>query len=100
MAAIRAQADKFLHISSDFYHPLMVELAEKLDDLAPFTEEARSFLTNSGMEAVEAAINLASYPTGRPCFIGFYGGFHGRAMGALGAMRAHHPSIVTCAARG
>jgi 4-aminobutyrate aminotransferase len=83
VAAIQTQAAKFLHISSDFYHPVWVELAEKLDAIAPFTEDARSFMTNSGTEAVEAAIKLARYHTGRPCFIGFYGAFHGRTMGAL-----------------
>jgi 4-aminobutyrate aminotransferase len=40
-------------------------------------------MTNSGTEAVEAAIKLARYHTGRPCFVGFYGAFHGRTMGAL-----------------
>jgi 4-aminobutyrate aminotransferase len=60
-----------------------VELAEKLDAIAPFREDALCFMTNSGTEAVEAAIKLARYHTGRPCFIGFYGAFHGRSMGAL-----------------
>jgi 4-aminobutyrate aminotransferase len=83
VAAIQAQAAQFIHISSDFYHPLWVELAEKLDAIAPFAEEARCFMTNSGTEAVEAAIKLARYHTGRPCFLGFYGAFHGRTMGAL-----------------
>jgi 4-aminobutyrate aminotransferase len=83
VAAIQAQAEKFIHISSDFYHPLWVELAEKLQAIAPFTEETRCFMTNSGTEAVEAAIKLARYHTRRPCFIGFYGAFHGRTMGAL-----------------
>ncbi len=81
--AIQAQAEKFLHISADFYHPVWVELAEKLDALAPFQEQALCFMTNSGTEAVEAAIKLARYHTRRPCFIGFYGAFHGRSMGAL-----------------
>ena len=40
-------------------------------------------MSNSGAEAVEAAIKLARYHTGRPRFIGFHGGFHGRTMGAL-----------------
>jgi 4-aminobutyrate aminotransferase len=81
--AIQAQVEKFIHISSDFYHPTWVELAEKLDEIAPFREDARCFMTNSGTEAVEAAIKLARYHTRRPHFIGFYGGFHGRTMGAL-----------------
>lgn len=66
--------------------------AEKLDAIAPFTEDARCFMTNSGTEAVEAAIKLARYHTRRPCFIGFYGAFHGRTMGALAftaSRRAH-----------
>jgi 4-aminobutyrate aminotransferase len=81
--AIQAQAAKFLHISSDFYHPAMVELAETLNETAPFTEAACCFLTNSGAEAVEAALKLARHHTRRSQFIAFYGAFHGRTMGAL-----------------
>ncbi len=81
--AIQEQAEKFLHISSDFYHEKWIELSEKLVAIAPFEEDARVFLTNSGTEAVEAAIKLARYHTGRSGFIGFLGGFHGRTMGAL-----------------
>ncbi len=81
--AIQEQAEKFLHISSDFYHGKWVELSEKLAKTAPFEEDARVFLTNSGTEAVEAAIKLARYHTGRSGFIGFLGGFHGRTMGSL-----------------
>jgi 4-aminobutyrate aminotransferase len=44
---------------------------------------AMSFLCQSGTEAVEGAIKLARYVTGRPRFIGFLGGFHGRTMGSL-----------------
>lgn len=81
--AIQEQAEKFIHISSDFYHPKMVELAEKLNDIAPFLDNAVSFLTNSGTEAVEAAIKLARHYTGRSQFIGFLGAFHGRTMGSV-----------------
>ena len=81
--AIQEQAEKFIHISSDFYHEKWVQLGEKLDKIAPFKEDARCFMTNSGAEAVEAAIKLARYHTGRSRFIGFHGGFHGRTMGAL-----------------
>jgi 4-aminobutyrate aminotransferase len=42
-----------------------------------------SFLAQSGTESVEGALKLARYVTGRPRFIGFLGGFHGRTMGAL-----------------
>ncbi len=81
--AIQEQAEQFIHISSDFYHPKWIELAEKLNEVAPFDEAAVSFMTNSGTEAVETAIKLARYHTGRTNFIGFTGAFHGRTMGAV-----------------
>jgi 4-aminobutyrate aminotransferase len=81
--AIKDQADEFIHISSDFYHAKWIELAEKLNEIAPFDEAAVSFMTNSGTEAVETAIKLARYHTGRSNFIGFTGAFHGRTMGAV-----------------
>ncbi len=81
--AIQEQAAKFIHISSDFYHAGWVELGEFLNRIAPFDEPAVSFMTNSGTEAVEAAIKLARYHTKRSQFIGFLGGFHGRTMGAV-----------------
>jgi 4-aminobutyrate aminotransferase len=81
--AIQEQAEKFIHISSDYYHEHWIKLAEELDRISPFSEPASSFLTNSGTESVEAAIKLARYHTGRTEFIGFLGGFHGRTMGAV-----------------
>lgn len=81
--AIQDQAEKFIHISSDFYHEGWIKLAEELNRIAPFEEPASSFLTNSGTESVEAAIKLARYHTKRSQFIGFLGGFHGRTMGAV-----------------
>jgi 4-aminobutyrate aminotransferase len=81
--AIQEQAEKFIHISSDFYHESWVALSEKLDHIAPFSDPAAIFLTNSGTESVEAAIKLARHYTGRTQFIGFLGGFHGRTMGAV-----------------
>lgn len=81
--AIKEQAEKFIHISSDFYHTKWIELAEYLNKIAPFEEDAISFMTNSGTESVESAIKLARYHTKRSQFIGFLGGFHGRTMGAV-----------------
>ena len=81
--AIRQAAGKFLHISSDYWHENMVALAERLAEVAPMGEPVMSFICQSGTESVEAAIKLARYVTGRPRFIGFLGGFHGRTMGAL-----------------
>ncbi len=81
--AIQEQAEKFIHISSDFYHPKWVELGEKMNEIAPFMENAVSFMTNSGTESVEAAIKLARHVTWRTEFIGFLGAFHGRTMGSM-----------------
>ncbi|PIV26755.1 MAG: aspartate aminotransferase family protein, partial [Anaerolineae bacterium CG03_land_8_20_14_0_80_58_20] len=69
--------------SSDFYHEGWIKLAEKLAEIAPFDDYGVSFMTNSGTEAVETAIKLARYHTGRSNFIGFTGAFHGRTMGAV-----------------
>ncbi|NWE26462.1 acetyl ornithine aminotransferase family protein [Pseudomonas gingeri] len=81
--AVKDAADKFLHISSDYWHEEQVHLAETLNRLSPFGEPAMTFFCNSGTEAVEGAIKLARYVTGRSRFIGFIGGFHGRTMGSL-----------------
>ncbi len=82
--AIQEQAAKFLHMSgTDFYYPSQVELAERLVSVAPFAEDAMVFFGNSGAEAIEAAVKLARYYTGRPRFIAFLRAFHGRTMGAL-----------------
>ena len=81
--AVKQAAEKFLHISSDYWHENMVALAERLADVAPLGEPVMSFLCQSGTESVEGAIKLARYVTGRPRFIGFLGGFHGRTMGSL-----------------
>ncbi|MDD1677089.1 MAG: aminotransferase class III-fold pyridoxal phosphate-dependent enzyme, partial [Methanomicrobiales archaeon] len=66
----------------DFCSDPPVRFAEKLVSLLPKNLD-RVFLANSGAESNEAAIKLARYHTGRKYFIGFYGGFHGRTMGAL-----------------
>jgi 4-aminobutyrate aminotransferase len=83
--AVTRQAADLLHYSaSDFYLPIYSDVCERLDDVAPFNgKNARSFLTNSGTEAVEAAIKLARYVTGRQYLIGFYQSFHGRSMGSV-----------------
>lgn len=82
--AIQAQAEKLIHMSgTDFYYANMVELAERLAALAPGGGPRRVFFGNSGAEAMEAAMKLAKYATGRDKFIAFLGAFHGRTQGAL-----------------
>lgn len=90
--AIQEQAEKFIHISSDFYHPRWIELSEYLNRIAPFEEDAVIFVTNSGTESVEGALKLARYHTGRTQFIAFLGGFHGRTHGSvtLTASKPHY----------
>ena len=81
--AIKDAADRFLHISSDYWHEGQIKLAERLNELSPMKEPVMSFFAQSGTESVEAALKLARYTTGRGRFIGFLGGFHGRTMGSL-----------------
>jgi 4-aminobutyrate aminotransferase len=83
VAAVKAAAERFLHISSDYWHEGMTGLSERLARHAPLGEPGMVFLCQSGTEAVEGAIKLARYVTGRPRFIGFLGSFHGRTMGSL-----------------
>jgi 4-aminobutyrate aminotransferase len=82
--AITEQAKKFVHIAgTDYYYDVQVKIAEKLAEIAPFDEPAKVFLTNSGTEAVEGAVKIARWYTGRQHIIAFFGAFHGRTMGAL-----------------
>jgi len=81
--AIKEAADDFLHISSDYWHERMTRLAERINELDPMREPVQVLVCQSGTESVEGALKLARYVTGRPRFIGFLGGFHGRTMGSL-----------------
>ncbi len=82
--AITDQAGAFVHMSgTDFYYPSQIRLAEELAARCPGPEPKQVFFSNSGAEAVEAAIKLARYATRRPSLLAFYGGFHGRTLGAL-----------------
>jgi 4-aminobutyrate aminotransferase len=88
VAAIQEQAARLIHMSgTDFYYENMVELAEKLAALASANDPARAarrvYFGNSGTEAIEAALKLARYHTGRGQFVAFVGAFHGRTMGSL-----------------
>jgi 4-aminobutyrate aminotransferase len=61
----------------------MTILAERLSAIAPMSGPHKIYYGNSGAEAVECALKLARYHTGRQNIISFFGGFHGRTMGAL-----------------
>jgi 4-aminobutyrate aminotransferase len=82
--AIQRQAETLIHMSgTDFYVPLMAQLAEKLAQIAPGNLPKRVYFGNSGTEAMEAALKLARFHTRRHRFIAFLGCFHGRTYGSL-----------------
>jgi 4-aminobutyrate aminotransferase len=82
--AIQDQAANLIHMSgTDFYYRQMPDLARKLESLMPGRGSWRCFFGNSGAEAIEAAMKLARYKTGRWQFIAMQSAFHGRTMGAL-----------------
>ncbi len=82
--AVQKQAAELIHMSgTDFYYTQMVEFAQKLSAVTPGAGPKRVFYTNSGTEAVEAAIKLARYATRRDKLVAFLGCFHGRTMGSL-----------------
>ncbi len=82
--AIRRQSQRLIHMSgTDFYYVPQVRLAERLARLAPGSESKRVFFTNSGAEAIEAALKLARRHTGRNRALAFINAFHGRTYGAM-----------------
>jgi 4-aminobutyrate aminotransferase len=84
VAAIQKQAAELIHISgTDFYNEHLTDLADRLSAVAPMPGPHKFFYGNSGAEAIECALKLARYHTGRQQIISFFGGFHGRTMGAL-----------------
>jgi len=84
VAAVKDAAERFLHIcGGDFYYESMAVLCERLAKVAPGSAKKRVFLTNSGTEAVEAAIKLARHATRRTAIIAFRGAFHGRTTGSV-----------------
>ncbi len=84
VAAIQKQAAELIHISgTDFYDEHLTDLATRLSAVAPMKGPHKFFYGNSGAEAVECALKLARYHTGRQHIIAFLGAFHGRTMGAL-----------------
>jgi 4-aminobutyrate aminotransferase len=84
VAAIQNQAAELIHVSgTDFYNEHLTDLAERLSAVAPMPGPHRFFYGNSGAEAIECALKVARYHSGRQQVISFFGAFHGRTMGAL-----------------
>lgn len=84
LAAVKAQIDQFQHLCFAVgMHRSYIELAEKLNAIAPGASPKRTFLVNSGAEAVENAIKIARVATGRQGIVSFTHAFHGRTHMAL-----------------
>jgi 4-aminobutyrate aminotransferase len=84
VSAIQDQAGKLIHMSgTDFYYVPQIDLSQRLAELAPGRSPKRVFFTNSGAEALEAALKLARWHTGRSRAVAFLGAFHGRTYGAM-----------------
>ncbi len=88
--AARAQMENLVHTGGIYYSDTVVKAAEKLVSVTPAGLDM-VFFSNSGAEAVEGALKLARYVTGRQGIISFTGGFHGRTLGAV--------SVTTSSAR-
>ncbi|HLB25912.1 MAG TPA: aspartate aminotransferase family protein [Nitrospirota bacterium] len=80
--AVKAQAERFLHSGGIFYYEPLRTLVERLSAVTPPGMDS-FFFANSGAEAVEGAVKLARYVTGRQAIISFSGAFHGRTLGAI-----------------
>jgi len=84
VAAVREQAERFMHSCIMVTpYPAAVELAERINALAPM-RDARTMFVSTGAEAVENAIKIARAATGRPGVIAFSGAFHGRTNLCMG----------------
>lgn len=90
--AIKRQMEATIH---ECFHvsmyPAYVELAETLNRITPGDHPKKTMLANSGAEAVENAVKIARYATGRDAVIGFTNAFHGRTLMALTLTAKHMP---------
>ncbi|WP_026755399.1 aspartate aminotransferase family protein [Sediminibacter sp. Hel_I_10] len=85
--AIKTQLDKYLHVMvyGEYAQQPAVELTKLLARLLPEPLD-KTYLTNSGTEAIEGAIKLARRITGRSELIGAQHAYHGNTMGAMSVM--------------
>jgi predicted acetylornithine/succinylornithine family transaminase len=82
VAAIREQAGQLIHVGNLYYNEPMTRLARRL---AECSLGGKVFFTNSGTEAVEAALKCARKARQGGTIISFHGAFHGRTYGSLSA---------------
>jgi len=99
MAAVRGQLERYVHTGGIYYSETTVAAAEELLSIVPAALDML-FFGNSGTEAVEGALKLARYTSGRQAIISCTGAFHGRTLGALSVTsssaayrRRYHPLL-------
>lgn len=80
--AVQDQVEKIGFYSNSVQNSLQQELADKLGEQSAYADYSL-FLCNSGAEANENALKLASFHTGKKRVIAFHGAFHGRTSGAV-----------------
>lgn len=87
IAAIKEQLDKYLHVMvyGEYIQKPAVELSKLMAEHLPNSLE-KTYLTNSGTEAVEGALKLAKRATGRSQIIAAKHAYHGNTMGAMSVM--------------
>ncbi|MCH6233143.1 aspartate aminotransferase family protein [Cognataquiflexum rubidum] len=88
---IKDQLDKITFYSNSVHIPIQQQLAKKLGEMSGYPD-FNLFLCNSGAEANENALKLASFSTGKSGFISFSGAFHGRTSGAV--VLTDNPKII------
>ncbi len=92
LSAVRHQLDRFLHTCVQVTpYEGYVQLAERLNALAPGNFPKKTLLMNSGAEAIENAVKIARAHTGRPAIIAFEDAFHGRTLMTLALTSKTHP---------
>jgi 4-aminobutyrate aminotransferase/(S)-3-amino-2-methylpropionate transaminase len=79
--AIQEQAAQLLHLCMivGTYEPY-IALAERMNELVPIRQPKKTYLCNSGAEAVETAVKMARVYTGRPALVAYEGAYHGRTL--------------------
>lgn len=94
---IKDQLDQIAFYSNSIHIPIQQQFAEKLGEISGY-QDYQLFLCNSGAEANENAMKMASFETGKSGFIAFKGAFHGRTSGAV-ALTDNPKIVAPCNAR-
>ena len=89
---VRNQLDDFTHYCFAYApHQNAIDVCTEINKRYPIESETKTFLVNSGAEAVENAIKIARYYTGKQHVVAFKGGFHGRTYMAIGLTGKENP---------